>query len=180
MSITIIRADVSQAATIATIGKKSFRYAFEHLFKCKEELFKYLQYAYDPFKLTRSIRKENNMYLLAWVEGVPVGFAKIKKYSLNEQIESISQMELQKIYVLQEYQGKGVGTKLMKEIKNITNALCPDYIWLDTYISNDRAITFYEKNGFVKIGKDYFTIGSQTFEYFIMGLPVALKVSKAC
>ena len=180
MSITIIRADVSHAANIATIGKKSFRRAFEHLFRCKEELFKYLEYAYDPLKLKKSLRKENNVYLLALVDGEPVGFAKVKKYSLNEHIESISQMELQKIYVLQEYHGKNVGAALMNEVKSIAYEISPDYIWLDTHISNDRAIKFYEKNGFIKIGKDFFTIGSQTFDYDVMGLPVALKVSKAC
>lgn len=180
MSITIIQADVSHAATIATIGKKSFRRAFEDLFINKEELFKYLEYTYDPIKLTKSIRKENNVYLLALLEEEPVGFAKIKKFSLNGQIESIAQMELQKIYVLQEHHGKKIGTSLLNEIKYIANDICPDYIWLDTHISNDRAIKFYEKNGFIKINKHFFTIGSQIFEYYVMGLPVALKVSKAC
>ena len=97
----------TNAAIIATIGKKSFRNAFEHLFNNKEELFEYLEYTYDPVKLTKSIRKENNVYLLAFLDGKAVGFAKVKKHSLNDQIESPVQMELQKIYVLSEYQGKG-------------------------------------------------------------------------
>jgi len=180
MNITIIRADVSHAATITTIGKKSFRRAFEHLFKCKEELFKYLEYIYDPVKLAKSIRKENNIYLLALVDRETVGFAKIKRHSLNEYIESIAQMELQKIYVLPEYHNRGIGTALLKDTISIAKDICPDYIWLDTYISNDTAIQFYEKKGFIRIGKDYFTIGSQTFEYNVMALPVALEVSHAC
>ena len=55
MNITIIRADASYVAAIATIGKKSFRNAFGDLFKSKEELFEYLEYTYDPLKLTKSI-----------------------------------------------------------------------------------------------------------------------------
>lgn len=177
MSITITRADVSHAATIATIGKKSFRRAFEHLFNNKEELLEYLENTYCPVKLARSLRDEDNVYLLALMDGEPAGFAKVKKYSLNEHIESIAQMELQKIYVLQEYHGKGIGTALLKETKNITREIDPDYIWLDTHISNEKAIRFYEKNGFKKIGKYFFTIGTQTFEYHVMGLPVAAKVT---
>ena len=53
----------------------------------------------------------------------------------------------------------------------------PDYIWLDTHISNEKAIRFYEKNGFKKIGNYFFTIGTQTFEYYVMELPVAGTVS---
>src|SRR5262245_53571590 len=101
MSIVIIRADVSHAAIIATIGKKSFRRAFEHLFYSKEELLEYLENTYCPVKLAKSLRDEDNVYLLAYLDNEPAGFAKVKKYSLNEHIESIAQVELQKIYVLQ-------------------------------------------------------------------------------
>ncbi len=180
MSLKIIRADISYTAIIATIGKKSFRHAFEHLFKSREELFEYLEHTYDPIKLAKSLRKENNVYLLAWHDGEPVGFAKIKKHSLNEQIEAGAQMELQKIYVLPEYQGIGAGTALLKEVKSLARDLYPDYIWLDTHISNEKAIRLYEKNGFKKVGKYFFTIGTQLFEYHVMGLPVAFKVTNAC
>ena len=179
MYTKIIGADVSHAAIIATIGKKSFRNAFGHLFRSKEELFEYLEFTYEPIKLAKSIRKENNVYLLAFSEGEPVGFSKIKKHSLNDQIEAGAQIELQKIYVLPEHHGKGVGTALLKEVKNLAKEISPDYIWLDTYISNEKAIRFYEKNGFRKMGNYYFTIGTQTFEYYVMGLPVAFKVTSA-
>ncbi|TMI70408.1 MAG: GNAT family N-acetyltransferase [Bacteroidetes bacterium] len=180
MSIKIITADISHAAIIGTIGKKSFRKSFEHLFKNKEELLEYLENTYCPVKLAKSLRHEDNIYLLAFIDGEPAGFAKIKKYSLNEHIDSVSQMELQKIYVLGEHQGKGIGSALLTEVKKIAKEGSPDYLWLDTHISNDKAIGFYEKNGFRKMGKYYFTIGSQTFEYHIMGLPVALAVGSAC
>ncbi|MFI5128336.1 MAG: GNAT family N-acetyltransferase [Chitinophagales bacterium] len=180
MSIKIIKADVSHAAIIGTIGKKTFRRAFEHFFNNKEELLEYLENTYCPVKLANSIRHEDNVYLLAYADEEPVGFVKVKKYSLNEHIESISQMELQKIYILHEHHGKGIGTALLKEVKELAKEVYPDYIWLDTHISNEKAVRFYEKNGFKKIGKYYFTIGTQTFEYHVMGLPVAFKVSNAC
>jgi len=171
--VKIIQADVTNAAIIATIGKKSFRNAFENLFNSREELTEYLEFTYDPVKLTKSIRKENNVYLLAFLDGKAVGFAKLKKHSLNDLIASPIQMELQKIYVLTEYQGRGVGAALMKEAKSIADERNPDCLWLDTYISNEKAIHFYEKNEFKKIGKYLFTIGSQTFEYYVMELAIA-------
>ena len=171
--IRIIRADITNAAIIATIGKKSFRTAFEHLFGSKEELTEYLEFTYDPVKLAKSIRKENNVYLLAFLEGKPVGFAKLKKHSLNDLITSPVQMELQKIYVLTEYQGRGVGAALMNEVNGMAKEEGPDSVWLDTYISNEKAIHFYEKYGFRKIGRYFFTIGFQTFEYYVMELRIA-------
>ena len=175
--IKIIRADITNAASVATIGKKSFRRAFEHLFICREDLTEYLEFTYDPVKLAKSIRKENNIYLLAFMEGRPVGFAKLKKHSLNDLITSPAQMEMQKIYVLAEYQGRGVGSALMNEVNALASEEGPDSIWLDTYISNEKAIRFYESRGFKKIGRYYFTIGSQTFEYYVMELRITETAS---
>ncbi len=174
MNTIITRADVSHTGIIEIIGKKTFRKAFEHLFDHPKELIEYLDYTYDPVKLTRSIRKENNIYLLAWQEGKPVGFAKVKKHSLNDHISSVAQMELQKIYVLFEHHGRGAGTALLQGIENIARVINPDYLWLDTHISNEKAIRVYEKSGFKKIGKHFFTIGTQTFEYHVLSLPVAI------
>lgn len=177
MYTKIIQADISHTAVIATIGKKSFRNAFEHLFRSKEELFEYLEYSYHPLKLAKSLRKENNVYLLAYKGAEPVAFAKIKKHSLNDQIESGAQMELQKIYTLPENQGCGAGTALLKEVKNLAREISPDYIWLDTHISNEHAIRLYEKNGFKKMANYSFLIGTQIFDYYVMGLPISLTVS---
>ena len=173
MCIRIIRADISHAAIIGVIGKKSFRRAFEHLFNNKEELLEYLENTYSPIKLSKSLRDDDNVYLLAFIDHEPAGFVKVKKYSLNEHIESVAQMELQKIYVLQEFHGRGIGSALLKEVKNLAKEVDPDYVWLDTHVSNASAIRLYEKNGFKKVGKYFFTIGTQTFEYHVMALPVA-------
>ena len=42
-------------------------------------------------------------------------------------------------------------------MKNLAREIYPDYIWLDTPISNEKAIRLYEKNGFRKMGNYYFT-----------------------
>src|SRR5438552_18921374 len=180
MNIKVITADPSHAFTISSIGKQSFRDAFAHLFKNKEDLLEYLEYTYHRDKILKSLEKENNVFFLAFVENVPVGFAKVKKYSLNEQIESIAQMELQKIYVLSYYHGSGAGAALMQAVLDLADEICPDYLWLDTHINNIKAIRFYEKNGFQKIGKYYFTIGAQTFEYHLMSLPIAVMQPCQC
>jgi ribosomal protein S18 acetylase RimI-like enzyme len=180
MNLKVIRANSSHAETIASIGKLSFRDAFGNLFNDKSALIEYLEYTYSIDKVTKSIEKENNVFFIAFVENVPVGFAKVKKSSLNEQIESIAQMELQKIYVLSYYHGSGAGAALMQTALELAYQIQPDYVWLDTHTTNTKAIRFYEKNGFVKAGKNYFTIGTQTFEYYVMCLPIAVEEEACC
>jgi len=180
MQIKIITADPSHATVISTIGRLSFRDAFAHLFNDKKELQAYLDDTYHPVKIQKSIEKENNVFFLAFVENVPVGFAKLKKHSLHDKIKSAAQMELQKIYVLSYYHGSGAGAALMRSVIDLAKNMQPDYVWLDTHISNIKAIRFYEKNGFKRSAKHYFTIGSQTFEYDLMRLPVAVNEPCHC
>ena len=178
--MVIIEANVSHAAAIATIGKKTFRKTFADTFKSRLELYEYLEYTYDPVKLAKSLRKQNNQYFLAMHNDQPVGFAKVKLISLNDHIEPLAQMELQKLYVLPEYHGKGAGTALLNEVKRLAYDNHVDYLWLDTPVTNENGIQFYEGNGFGRMGRYFFTIGTQRFEYHVMGLPVVVAIKTAC
>ena len=174
MTIDILTAKPDDAPAVSHVGRRAFRDAFAHLFNNKNELDEYLEYTYSVDKIAESIQKENNVFLLAIADGIPAGFAKLKKHSLNEQFDSVFQAELQKIYVLKQFHGTGLGSCLMQAVLRLVETLEPDCLWLDTHISNLRAIHFYEKHGFRKAGLHHFTIGSQTFEYHLMALPVSV------
>ena len=178
MGLQIITASSEHAPAISYIGRTAFRDAFSDLFNRKAELEEYLNYTYNVDKITSSINKENNVYFLAIIDGCLAGFAKVKKHSLNDQLASVFQAELQKLYVLKKYHGKGVGQLLMNAAKNLVSSFEPECLWLDTHVTNTRAIKFYERNGFTKAGKHHFTIGTQTFEYFLMTAPIA--VAQTC
>jgi ribosomal protein S18 acetylase RimI-like enzyme len=174
MEMNIILATPDHAPAISFTGRTAFRDAFENLFNNKNELEEYLHYTYSVEKIACSIKKENNQYFLALVNGLPAGFAKVKKHSLNEQLDSLFQAELQKLYVLKQFHGTGVGECLMNEAIKLVESIEPDCLWLDTYINNARAIRFYERHGFSKSGKHQFTIGSQTFDYILMSKPIEI------
>jgi ribosomal protein S18 acetylase RimI-like enzyme len=174
MKINVIKASPSDAVVISSIGRQSFRDAFGQLFDQERTLQEYLDYTYDVDKIAKSIGKENNVFFFLILKKVAVFFGKVKKYSLNEQIDSVAQMELQKIYVLSYYHGSGVGAALMQAVLELAQEIQPDILWLDTHLNNERAIRFYEKYGFRKTGKHHFTIGTQTFEYHLMSLSVAV------
>ena len=176
INVSILKANTSHAEIISRIGRLAFRQAFEYLFDSKEELQQYLDDTYNIDKLNASLVKENNIYFLAMLDEQPVGFAKLKKHSLNQQIDSFAQTELQKIYVLFEHHGSGAGDALLEGCINLARELHSDQLWLDTHISNARAIRFYERHGFKKHDKYFFTIGTQPFEYDLMTLMINSKV----
>jgi ribosomal protein S18 acetylase RimI-like enzyme len=162
---------------IAEIGRSSFHHAFSSQFRLREDLDHYLDYTYSSEKIRRSLCKRNNVYLLAMVRGQAIGFAKLKKYSLHPQISSVWQAELQKIYILPEWQGCGAGNELINAVIRLANEIQPEYLWLDVLVSNVKARKLYEKVGFRRHGFHSFTIGSQVFEYDVLKIPVALPVA---
>jgi ribosomal protein S18 acetylase RimI-like enzyme len=61
--------------------------------------------------------------------------------------------QLQAIYLLPEYQGRGIGTKLWTEAKKFFDSSKDTIVQVATY--NTNAINFYEKLGFVDTGKRF-------------------------
>jgi len=60
---------------------------------------------------------------------------------------------LNAFYVLPEYQGKGVGTRLWNEVKGFFDQTKDIFVGVATY--NSKAINFYLKLGFVDSGRRY-------------------------
>jgi diamine N-acetyltransferase len=168
IAMEIKRADASNAAAIASAGRQSFHDAFVHLFEDKDNLQSYLDHTYSLSKLEASITKPNNSFFIAYAANEPIGFAKMKKLSLNPHLQQPKQSELQKIYVLTEYHGSGAGQQLMDAVVAESINIGTEILWLDVHVSNDKARRFYEKNGFSRVGDHSFIIGNQKFYYDVM------------
>ena len=179
MNIRVRKADMYDVEMISLIGRISFSNAFGNVFnKCNLE--EYIRKVYDPDAIALGFERENNVYFIAEINDRPVGFAKVKRFSLNDEIESGLQMQLEKIYVLPGFQKRGVGSALLKEVLELANEVDPDYLWLDVYAGNKNAIRFYESNGFQKGSVYQRGFGSQRFEFYMMLLPVQVNEMLCC
>jgi hypothetical protein len=76
------------------------------------------------------------------------------------EIKSSKSLEIERIYVLKEYQGKKAGQLLYNKATEIASDKNVDFLWLGVWENNHRAINFYKKNGFVEFDKHIFTLGS--------------------
>jgi ribosomal protein S18 acetylase RimI-like enzyme len=80
------------------------------------------------------------------------------------------------LYVLPEWIGKGIGTKLIK--KSLGAALEGGYhsCWLRVWDGNERAIMFYRNWGFREVGSEAYYVG-QCRETVVLMVRVLRKVS---
>ena len=159
---------------LSSLGKQTFRETFGSLFT-ERELDVYLERTFAPAKMAASMKKENNYFLLAYEDDHPVGYLKMKIHSPDSHVETEKPSQLQKIYVLKDTLARGVGQRLLDQCVLHARSLSRDCLWLDVLQTNERAIRFYEKNKFKKVGTALFTIGTNDFQYYVMNLGLLEK-----
>jgi len=167
--ILIRKANPSDAEYIALLARVTFTETFGTLFRDPQDLLDYYERTFSVRKLRDSISKENNVFWIALVDELPVGYAKMKKYFPNaNSSDSTKESQLQKIYVLKDYLSKKIGQKLQDALIAECRSIGSEFVWLSVLISNERAIRFYNKHAFAAIGNQTFSIGKETFEFITM------------
>lgn len=166
--IEIRTANKDDATFIALLGRVTFTETFGHFFKDKQDLIDYYNTTFSVDKIERSLTKPNNVYWIAFVEKLPVGYAKLKLRSGSQFIPSENVCQLQKIYVLKDFLSMKIGFELQNRLLKKAKETGNSKIWLSVLHSNERAINFYLKNGFQQIGKHDFQIGNESFDFIAM------------
>ena len=169
MTTSTIRAKPEDAAIVALLRRITFAQTFGYLFRSHaEELRAYLDTIFGVAKIRTSLGKPENAYWLALSERLPVGYAKLKHPSAPSGQAEKGAAQLQKIYVLDEFHGDGIGKALMQQALAEAERRGAPTLWLDVLHENKRAIEFYKKHGFAMTGEDRYAIGSQTFRFILM------------
>ena len=167
-NVEIRLAKKEDAPFIAFLGRITFTETFGHFFRDKQDLLDYYNLTFSVEKIENGIEKPNNVFWIAFVNRLPVGYAKLKLNSKSEFMKSKNICQLQKIYVLKDFLSMRIGFELQNLLLKKSKELKFNKIWLSVLNSNERAINFYRKNGFEKIGNHDFQIGKENFEFVAM------------
>ena len=167
-SIEIRLAKKEDAQFIALLGRITFTETFGHFFRDKQDLLNYYDATFSVEKIETGIAKPENVFWIAFVNRLPVGYAKLKLHCRSQFIDSDNICQLQKIYVLKDYLSMKIGFQLQTVLLDKAKELNFNAIWLSVLGSNERAINFYKRNGFEKIGDHDFHIGKESFEFIAM------------
>ena len=165
----ILLANEHHAAYISLLGRVTFTETFGHLFRDKQDLTNYYENTFSVKKIKTSISKPNNIFWLAFVNDLPVGYAKLKLNSTSKVISHSEKVcQLQKIYVLKDFLSMKIGFELQNQLLKKAKELGFEYIWLSVLNNNIRAINFYKKLKFNEVGCHDFQIGKENFEFVAM------------
>jgi ribosomal protein S18 acetylase RimI-like enzyme len=125
----------------------------------EENMQAYLNKAFNSDKLEQELLNPASFFYFALLEGDIVGYMKLNIGSAQTEALDKSAIEIERIYVLSQHQGKKIGQVLFEKALQLAKEKKASYIWLGVWEKNLNAIEFYKKNGFVEFDKHIFNLG---------------------
>ena len=167
--VKIISITENQVHKLIEIGKQTFSETFAPYNK-EENLNYYLTRSFTIEKLTSELCNKDSHFYFAEVDGQLAGYLKINFGAAQTELQDPIAMEVERIYVLQSFQGKKVGQALMDKALHEAKKNHCQYLWLGVWEENEKAISFYVKNGFQIFGNHVFQFGDEPQNDLMMKL----------
>jgi ribosomal protein S18 acetylase RimI-like enzyme len=79
-----------------------------------------------------------------------------------------STVELQTLYVQEHFIRQGIGRSLLQAAEAAARARSASPLWLAVNAENTRAIAFYQRQGYAKVGATYFVLGQGRHENHVL------------
>lgn len=128
----------------------------------------YLEKAFNTDQLRSELSNPESFFYFVKEEDKILGYLKLNTKTAQTDQVLDSSLEIERIYLTEEAQGKGIGKLLMDfsiaEAKR-RNLLC---LWLGVWEKNEKAIAFYKSYGFEVFADHPFKLGDESQKDLLM------------
>lgn len=146
--------------TLRELSISTFIDTYGHLNR-QENIDSHLERAFSNERLLSELNDPNVHYHFLCSDDKVIGFIKLNCLDSQTEVVPEEHIELERIYLLNEYKGKGLGRKLIEKAIAVGHELQFKKLWLGVWKKNPAAILFYEKMGLKKSGEHIFTVGDE-------------------
>jgi len=134
-----------------------------------EDMGTYCDVAFSTKKIKEEVLNDNSIFYFVKSGEITVGYFKLNiETAQSEPIEG--GLEIERIYLLEPYQGIGIGQIMFNKIFEMARKMKRLHLWLGVWEENHGAIRFYERNGFRPFAKHNFMLGSDLQTDLLMEL----------
>ena len=140
------------------ISEKTFYETFSED-NTEENMENYLKENFSYDKMTSEISNTYSKFYIVESNDEVVAYMKINFDKAQTEEGYDNTIEVQRIYVLEDFKGKRIGKALIQKAIEIGKESNVDYLWLGVWEHNIKAIGFYEKLGFKKFDTHIFKLG---------------------
>src|SRR5688572_12374726 len=169
MNAYIRRATRSDAQAVALIGSATFLDTFAGVIRGADVIVHCSSAHGVAVYDSLLARADAAVWLAESIEGgAPVGYAILTPADLPVRDPHPDDLEIKRIYVLSRFHGTGLGPRLMDAALDEAKRRGARRALLGVYAQNARALAFYAKQGFTRIGERQFPVGENTYGDYIL------------
>jgi diamine N-acetyltransferase len=174
MTLTIRPAASTDAARLSMFAAETFRETFGRD-NDAADLESYLGEAFTVDRQVAEINDPNGAVIVAEAldsAGVErlAGYAYLVQGDAPAAITGAGPIELKRLYVGKAWQGLGVAHALMDAALTEARSRAAQTLWLGVWERNARAVAFYRKYGFQRVGEHLFQLGSDLQTDWLLAL----------
>ena len=158
MNIIIRKLKISEAADLRKIAIQTFVATYGHL-NTATNMKNYLADNFSEAQITLELNHPNSQFFFAEIDKEIVGYMKLNTGDAQTVVMQNDAIEIERIYVLEKYQGQKIGHLLYKKAVEFSINKMATELWLGVWEKNKKAIQFYKKNGFVTFDTHIFKLG---------------------
>jgi GNAT superfamily N-acetyltransferase len=165
------------APALGLMARQAFSDTFAHLYD-RAPFMQFLEEAFGPAgRMERDFADPSIRWRVAAIDNKPIGYAKLSPLVAPAPAPQPGAMELQQIYVLKPWHGRGVAEELMGwAIEAARDEGAPE-IYLAVFDHNARAKRFYTRHGFSEVGRCAFRLGDRVDDDRVWRKPLRVSTS---
>lgn len=168
-AISLRRADPADVEALSHFAARTFARSAEGLLPI-EDLADYVVNWFSPGTLDADLHDPTTTILVAEAPSREIlGYVRLHPTSPPPIVAACDPIELSRLYAAPHWIGCGVGSTLMDQAIEVAEDHGHDVMWLQVHPGNDRAIAFYERWGFERLGATTFEAGETLEAALVMG-----------
>ena len=160
MNIRFRACDIADLETLRAIAYHTFDEAFGHQ-NDPVNMDAYLEAAFSKAKLEAELRDPRSAFFFLYNDDVLAGYVKVNEGDAQTDLQDPEALEIERIYVLRDLQGLGLGKALLGKAMEIARKKKKKSVWLGVWEKNQNAIAFYTHNGFSSFATHDFFMGKE-------------------
>ncbi len=161
------KCDLSDLADLQKISIDTFTSTYQAK-NTPENFEKHLTFAFNSKQLTKELNDPNTEFYFLFSGEKLIGYLKLNENDAQTENMQKHCYELERIYLIKEFQGNGFGKILIDKSVEVARAKNKKELWLGVWEENPAAIAFYKKMGFVEFGTHIFKVGDDEQMDYLM------------
>src|SRR5262245_9221008 len=154
------------ASLLAELGARTFRESSPNT--RHEDVESYVREYFTREKLLASLDVNKAAALILEKSGQAIGYALLAPDRAPNHVAPPHSLQIKWFYILQEWTGRKLGDVLMSRCHEHARCIGSGNIWLTVWKNNGRAIHFYERWGFRRVGTCDFIVGRNIQQDFLL------------